>query len=109
MRVTPARAAGLIVLAAAGAMLAGLPGAAVSGGVPVPDGTYGFIAKVEAGTVRGCSGALVAPQWVITSGTCFPENAGVAGAPKVAAKATVSGQAVSIVDLLFRPDRNVAL
>ncbi|MEV4315730.1 S1 family peptidase [Actinocrispum sp. NPDC049592] len=109
MRVTPARAAGLIVLAAAGAMLAGLPGAAVSGGAPVPDGTYGFIAKVEVGTVHGCSGALVAPQWVITSGTCFPENAGVAGTPKVAAKATVSGQSVSIVDLLFRSDRNVAL
>ncbi|MFT7840722.1 trypsin-like serine protease [Saccharothrix sp. BKS2] len=111
------RAAGLLALVTAASLLAAVPGAAVSGGGAVADGTYAFAVKLEVGGAHGCSGALVAPQWVITAANCFPENAGQAGPPKVAATAIVGradqngtdGHAVSVVDLLFRTDRNVAL
>lgn len=109
-----ARAGALFTAVAAVGLLGAVPSAAVSGGAPAPDGPYTFAARIEVGSSHGCSGALVAPQWVITAAGCFPENAGQAGPPKLPAKAVVGrgatpGSERTIVDVLFRADRDVAL
>jgi hypothetical protein len=111
------RAAALLVLTTTASLLVTTPGSAVSGGAPVADGAYAFTAKLDVGGAHGCSGALIAPQWVITAASCFPEDAGEAGPPERATTAIVGrtdqagtdGQAVPVVDLLFRADRDVAL
>ncbi|MEV7043303.1 S1 family peptidase [Amycolatopsis sp. NPDC051061] len=109
-----ARAGAVLTAVAVAGLVAAVPSAAVSGGPPAPDGSYTFAARVEVGSAHGCSGALVAPQWVLTAASCFPENAGQAGPPKPASKAIVGrgatpGTERAIVDVLFRADRDVAL
>ncbi|MEU5258208.1 S1 family peptidase [Amycolatopsis sp. NPDC021455] len=108
------RAGAVLAAAAAVSLVTAVPGAAVTGGSPAADGAYAFATQVEVGGVHGCSGALVAPQWVVTAASCFPENAGQAGPPKLATKATVgrrgtAGAERAVVDVLFRADRDVAL
>jgi hypothetical protein len=92
---------------------------AVSGGGPVPDGSWGFVAKVDVGGVRACTGALVSPQWVLTAGSCFAVNGQpvTAGAPTVPTTVTVgrtdlsgsAGRVLPVVEIVPRPDRDVAL
>ncbi|OJF14535.1 S1 family peptidase [Couchioplanes caeruleus] len=85
------------VLAALGAGLLGAtPVHAVGGSANVPNDAYGFAARIDVSGVRACSGALVAPQWVVTSAVCFaePGKPVVAGAPPRAASVTV-GRVVS--------------
>ncbi|SEH03029.1 Trypsin, partial [Nonomuraea solani] len=67
------------------------PAHAVKGGSPVADGTWGFVAKVNVGEAHGCTGALVSPQWVITTTSCFASDGQpvTSGAPKVATTVTV--------------------
>src|SRR5690348_13699668 len=63
------RAAGVIVAAAllcAGAAPAG----AVVGGTPVPDGQLRYVANIAIGGAFGCTGTLIAPDWVMTAGHC---------------------------------------
>jgi trypsin len=63
------RAAGAIVVAAllcAGAAPAG----AVVGGTPVPDGQLRYVANIAIGGAFGCTGTLIAPDWVMTAGHC---------------------------------------
>lgn len=74
------RAVTAALVAVTGGALLTAPALAVSGDAAT---TYNFTAKITADG-RACSGALVAPAWVLTVPSCFPENPN-GGAP---AKAT---------------------
>ncbi|WP_433790726.1 FG-GAP-like repeat-containing protein [Actinoplanes sp. CA-252034] len=85
---------------------------------------YGFVTKIEIGVpgaagARACSGALVRPDWVVTSAACFAQN-GVPiadGAPPAATSVTVgradlsatTGEVLAATRVVSHPDRDVAL
>ncbi|NHD18792.1 trypsin-like serine protease, partial [Actinopolyspora sp. BKK2] len=102
--------------------LAGLPAQAVSGGQQVPDGSYGFLAKVDVGDQRSCSGALIAQRWIVTAASCFAADPAEpttvpAGEPATPTTATIgrsdltgqTGQVAEVIDLVPRTDRNLVL
>jgi Trypsin len=69
--------AGLVAAAVlvSGSVLAA-PAYGVAGGAPAPADGYGFVADVKVGNaVRGCSGALVDPEWIVTAKSCFAQGA----------------------------------
>ncbi|MFB4285810.1 trypsin-like serine protease [Nonomuraea sp. MTCD27] len=70
---------GLAGLVAGGVMaamaLAAGPASGLAGGAAAPADGYGFVADVRVGSaVRGCSGALVDPEWIVTAKSCFVEG-----------------------------------
>ncbi|WP_072687508.1 S1 family peptidase [Rhodococcus marinonascens] len=79
--------------------MSGIAGA-VANGIDAPPGTFGFntqftmtgIPTPDGGTRdSACSGALVAPQWIITAGHCFHDTTGIRvdGPPRYETEATV--------------------
>jgi Trypsin len=63
IRVAPA------ALCAAALCMAG-PAQAVVGGKPAAPGTFKYVANILIGGAFGCSGTLIAPDWVVTAGHC---------------------------------------
>ncbi|MGY0004724.1 FG-GAP-like repeat-containing protein [Micromonospora sp. I033] len=110
--------AGVVILAGAG-LVTGAPARAVSGGTSVTDPAFGFVARVAFDDVRACSGALVAPQWVLTAKSCVSD----AGAPVVTGDparpttvtvgrldlSTGTGHVRRVNRVVPHPDRNLAL
>ncbi|GAA1270817.1 hypothetical protein GCM10009665_68920 [Kitasatospora nipponensis] len=91
--------------------------AASAGSNPTP--AVGTITVGQAGHpgARGCTATLVAPQWVLSSATCFADNPAdltgfyplTHGAPKVATTATIGSHTVAVAELVARGDRDLAL
>lgn len=111
----------LVAVVAVG-VLGAAPASSVIGDPTVED-AYLFLANVEVGTAanggRGCTGALVAPRWVLTSKACFTEAGSppAAGPPSRASRAIVGrldaagggGNPVQVTSLVPHPARDVVL
>ncbi|MGW5746471.1 RICIN domain-containing protein [Amycolatopsis sp. NPDC003861] len=98
----------------AGAVLVPSSADALAGGQPVADGADRFAVKITTDT-GACSGALIAPQWIVTAAACFP---GATAQPAAPAKPTTvyAGQpdlrtavAYRVSTVVARADRDVAL
>ncbi|WP_433401432.1 FG-GAP-like repeat-containing protein [Streptomyces sp. CA-146814] len=77
-----------------------------------------FVAKINVGEQSACTGALVAPQWVLTASSCFSSDGAPSfGKPTVATTVTVGrvnltqagGSVQQAVDLVPHPDRDLTL
>jgi trypsin len=64
---------------AAVALCAAGPAGAVVGGTPVPDGQLRYVANISIAGSFGCSGTLIAPDWVMTAGHCGSLTAAITG------------------------------
>jgi secreted trypsin-like serine protease len=131
IKITTARLIGAAFVAAVtSAAIVGSTGtaSAIANGTRVPDGRYSFSAKLTMtgipnpdGTKRdsACSGALIAPLWIVTAGHCFHDVNGnrVSGPTPYTTTATVgradlssaSGHVVGVVEVWQAPRGDVAL
>lgn len=102
---------------------------AIANGTPVTDGQYPFSAKLTMTNIpradgtnydSACSGALIAPQWIITAGHCFHDVNGnrVSGPTPYTTTATIGrtdltqttiGYVVSVVEVRQASRVDVAL
>lgn len=122
LRTLRLRGLGAAIIAAT-VVMAGmaLPAPAVTGGGPVEPDWVRQQVRLEVGEEKACSGALVAPQWVLTAASCFTAATGPGevrtGAAPAGTTATVGRPDLSTADGYVRdvdwivphPDHDVAL
>ncbi|WP_219664879.1 S1 family peptidase [Streptomyces bambusae] len=114
-----ARITGLLVTATATAVSAGLVSAGTANALAGPEATAGQLASVAKLNIgdeahsRACTATLVDQWWIATAASCFaavPGQQVLAGQPAMKSTATLSnGQAVEVVDLQPRTDRDLVL
>jgi secreted trypsin-like serine protease len=121
-------AAVALVLLLVPALMRTPPVHAIANGTDVPDGLYPFSTKLTMTDIprpdgslddSACSGALIAPQWIVTAGHCFHDVAGnrVSGPVPYPTTATVgrtdltatNGHVVAVVEVRQAPRGDVAL
>ncbi|MGW9372987.1 trypsin-like serine protease [Streptomyces xanthophaeus] len=106
-------AAGLTAAVGAGLLSSTAAHAAI--GTPDTTGLYAHAAQITVGgeaDARGCSGTLIAAQWLLTSKSCFATTPGTevpAGNPLRPAKAVVGTGTYSVTELVPRAERDVVL
>lgn len=121
-----------LIAIAVGAVTAGvvstLSASAVANGTPAKPGQYPFAVKFTFDNIprpdgshynSACTGALIAPGWVITAGHCFHDvnRVPVSGPPRYESTATLGtvnlsnspGETRSIVDVRQSPVNDIAL
>ncbi|TDE47921.1 trypsin-like serine protease [Nonomuraea mesophila] len=114
----------LVALAVGGVVCATLPAVpalGIVGGSAVPADGYGFVANVMVGdAVRGCSGALIDPEWIVTAKSCFAEGSTpvAIGPPPLPTTVTVgrvdlttvdAGQTRGVIHVVSHPARDLLL
>lgn len=118
----------MLAVGTALALSTSAPALAVSNGTPVPAGDYGFAVKLTMTNIpradgshydSACSGALIAPSWIITAGHCFHDvhRNPVSGPVPYATTATVGrtddgdtgGHVVDVVEGFQSPSNDIAL
>jgi hypothetical protein len=116
--------AGSLALALAGSA----PAFAIADGTPVAEGHYRFAVKLRMTDIprpdgshynSGCSGALIAPQWIITAGHCFHDvnRNPVSGPVPYATSATIgrtddadtNGHVIDVVADYQSPTNDIAI